>query len=284
MEPPALSDFLALPAEEVAAVAPATMIFAPGGTRRSAVLAGLDPHSDTYAAWSRRRMLGCLERIFRLGVRHIFTVVLRPAQMAEVGRYRERLLSWLTDGLAGPEALDDYTRRGWRARLAGTLEEPILAAAAATLRGQPAPDNAPTAWFYVTASPAEHHALLRRALCAPEGETQAGAALALYGEEVPPATLMLSFGKPLVGDDLLPLFICGEVQCYWSQRPGFELDDEGLRRIFYDYAYTRRTWRQDKGGRYEHVIDQRDLWGRNPALVLGEGRRLAGGLWYPREE
>lgn len=284
MEPPTLDEFLALPAEAAAAAAPATIIFAPGGTRRSAVLAGLDPHSDAYAAWSRGRMLACLERIFTLGARHIFTVVLRPAQMAEVGRYRERLLTWLAEGLAGPGALEDYARLGWRARLAGTLEEPALAAAAAALRGQRAPEGAPTAWFYATASLAEHHALLRRALGGPGGETRAGAARAIYGEEVPAAGLLLSFGKPMVGDDLLPPLLCDEVQCYWSQRPGFELDDEGLRRVIYDYAYTRRTWREDKEGRYGRVLEQRDLWARSPALVLGEGRRLAGGLWYPREE
>src|SRR6476661_4633923 len=116
---PSLTAFLDAPVDQVARVAPATAIFAPGGTRRSAVLAGISPQSDEYARWTRERMIASSELFFELGVRHLFMSVMRPPQMAEVGRYRDRLLDWLDWGLAGPEAIADYARLGWRVRLLG---------------------------------------------------------------------------------------------------------------------------------------------------------------------
>src|SRR5690242_4037768 len=58
---PTIEQFLAAPVEQVAEVAPATLIFAAGGTRRSAALSGLSPQSDDYAYWSRDRMIACVE-------------------------------------------------------------------------------------------------------------------------------------------------------------------------------------------------------------------------------
>src|SRR5690349_23889732 len=103
MQIPPLEYFLDAPAEQIAAVAPATVIFAPGGTRRQAALAGIAPQSDEYAFWSREQMIACAHRFFALGVRHLFMSIMRPRQLAEVGRYRERLLDWIDWGVAGPE-------------------------------------------------------------------------------------------------------------------------------------------------------------------------------------
>lgn len=280
---PTLDAFLAAEPAALSPYAPETLIFAPGGTRRSAVLAGIAADSEEYPAWSRGRMVACLERIFAHGVRNIVAVMLRPAQLAEVGRYRERLFAWLAEGLAGPAPRADYARLGWRARIVGADEEPLLAEAAARLRELPAPAGAPTVWFYLTASDEARFAALRRALSDPSVRSRADALRLLYGEALPPATMLLSFGKPIVATDIVPPLLDGELQCYWTQSPGFELDEPTLRHILYDYAVLRRTWRQDKIGRYGHVLCQRELWERSPALVLGLGRRLDGGFWYPEE-
>jgi hypothetical protein len=280
-QPPSLEAFLDAPADHVARVAPATVIFAPGGTRRSAVLAGISPQSDEYAHWTRERMVKCSELFFELGVRHLFMSVMRPPQLAEVGRYRDRLLDWLDWGLAGPEAIADYARLGWRVRLLGADGLGQLGTAAERLR-QTMPGTAtPTLWYYVVPEAESPWQWVRTALSQTEGNTTADVIRALYGEDLPLATLYLAFGKPMFVPDLLPPLLSGDVQCYWTQRPGYELDERTLRRIIYDYAYLRPTWTRDKSSRYTDVEAQRSLWEQAP--MLGLGRRV-GPFWYPITE
>jgi len=78
--------------------------------------------------------------------------------------------------------------------------------------------------------------------------------------------------------DLLPPLLAGEVQCYWIQRPGYLYDEQLLRRILYDYAYLRPTWRLDKSSRYDTLEANRSLW--QQPLVLGYGKHV-GAFWYP---
>ena len=278
---PSLAAFLDAPAEQVARVAPATVIFAPGGTRRSAVLAGISPQSDQYARWTRERMIACSALFFKLGVRHLFMSVMRPPQLAEVGRYRDRLLDWLDWGLAGPEALADYARLGWRVRLLGADGLGQLGTAAERLR-QTMPGTAtPTLWYYVVPEIESPWQWVRAALRQTEGNTTSDVIRALYGEELPLATLYLAFGKPMFVPDLLPPLLSGDVQCYWTQRPGYALDERSLRQIIYDYAYLRPTWTKDKSTRYADVEAHRSLWEQAPTLGLG---RRVGAFWYPISE
>lgn len=279
MTQPTPDEFLAAPPSVVAAVAPATLIYAPGGTRRRAALAGIEPHSDSYAEWSRRQMLRTCELFFAHGVRHLWVTVLRPAQLAEVGPYRAHLLGWLAEGLAGDTALDSYEERGWRARLVGADDIPELQRTRVRLGATAG--RGPTIWYYVTAEPA---APWRNALARLAEQPGQSPVRAVYGEEIPPATMLIGFGKPIIATDLVPPLIAGELQCYWTQTPGFEQDAGTIRRIFYDYAYTRHTWQQDKTERYVGLAEDGERWDRSPALVLGIGRRVPGGFWYPAEE
>jgi hypothetical protein len=278
MIPPALVAFLNGPAGEVAAVAPATAIFAPGGTRRAAALAGIDPHSDEYVAWSRGRMIACIAGFFELGVRNLFVTALQSPQLAEVGRYRERILSWIDDGLAGPETLADYKRYGWRARLVGVGSLPDLHGTAARLVEQTPPRAKHTVWWYASTTPDGYWSEVLAAARQGRAETQADLIQALYGEAIPPATLLVSFGKPIVAADIMPVALAGDMQAYWTQIPGFGVGEQTLRRIFYDYAYTRRTWRADKAPRYKSLDRQRLFWVRGD--VIGLGARLDG-FWFP---
>lgn len=275
---PSLAAFLDAPAEQVARVAPATVIYAPGGTRRNAVLAGISPQSDEYARWTREHMIATSDLFFRLGVRHLFMSVMRPPQMAEVGRYRDRLLDWLDWGLAGPEALAIYARRGWRVRLLGADGLGQLGAAANRLRQAMPGTDTPALWYYVVPEVESPWQWVREALNRTEGNTTADVIRALYGEDVPLATLYLAFGKPMFVPDLLPPLLSGDVQCYWTQRPGYELDEYTLRQIIYDYAYLRPTWVRDKSARYADVEAHRSLWEQAPTLGLG---RRVGAFWYP---
>jgi hypothetical protein len=278
ISPPNLEEFLRAPAEHVAAVAPTTMFLAPGGTRREAVLAGISPQSEQYPRWSRERMFACIDLLFRLGVRHLFVTALRSAPLAEVGRFRERLLDWTEHGMAGPDALADYARLGWRVRLAGVEHVPELRTAADRLRAATPTQADRTLWMYVSGTPEAHWEALLAAAQQAQARNRAELVRALYGEDIPPATLCLSWGKPMIAADLVPLLVAGELQCYWTQQPGFGQDEQTIRRIFYDYAYTRHTWRQDKSMRYADVPGNRAVWER--PLVLGVGQRI-GAFWYP---
>jgi hypothetical protein len=281
LTPPSIEELLRAPAEQVAAVAATTMFLAPGGTRREAVLAGISPESEAYPYWSHDRMVECIDLLFHLGVRHLFVTALRSAPLAEVGHFRNRLLEWTDQGLAGPQALADYVRMGWRVRLVGVESVPELQATAERLRAATQAHSDHTLWVYVSATPDAHWSALLAAAHRSQAHTRAELVEALYGEDIPPATLCLSWGKPLIAADLIPFLVAEEVQCYWTQRPGFAQGEQTIRRIFYDYAYTRRTWRQDKSERYGDVQAQRSLW--EQPRVLGVGRRI-GNFWYPAHD
>jgi hypothetical protein len=226
-------------------------------------------------------MVKCSELFFELGVRHLFMSVMRPPQLAEVGRYRDRLLDWLDWGLAGPEAIADYARLGWRVRLLGADGLGQLGTAAERLRQTMPGTTTPTLWYYVVPEVESPWHWVRAALRQTEGNTTSDVIRALYGEELPLATLYLAFGKPMLVPDLLPPLLSGDIQCYWTQRPGYALDERTLRQIIYDYAYLRPTWTRDKSARYADVEAQRSLWEQAP--ILGLGRRI-GAFWYPITE
>jgi hypothetical protein len=279
--PPTREAFLAAPVEQVAQVAPATMIFAPGGTRRRAALAGISPQSEAYAGWSRAQMIECCARWFEHGVQHLFMNVLRPAQLAETGYYRERVLGWLAEGLAGTGPLADYARQGWRVRLLGAELLPELRQAAERLSAATAAAQGPTLWFFVVPTADTPWQWLRSALDGTSTPTTSEMIQRLYGEAVPLATLLVGFGKPLLSPDLVPPLLAGELQCYWTQRPGYDIDAHTMREIIYDYAYLRTTWVPDKSARYDDIAAQRSIWEQR--RVLGLGRRV-GSFWYPQAE
>jgi hypothetical protein len=277
--PPSLEQFLAAPLEEVRCIAPATVILGTGGTRRRAVLAGVSPQSDAYASWTRQEMLRCFDLIFSHGVQHLVSAMLVAGHAAETTPgYREHLTRWTAEGLAGQRALEDYARLGWRVRLIGVESWPELQPAAERLLEATSHIAGPTLWASVASSSANGwQQLLHTAVT--QGITDRAALVrALYGEEIPPATLYLGSGKPQVDDSLIPPLLVGKLECYWRQHLGYDLDVTTLRTILYDYAYIRPTWRADKSGRAEMIHTYAAAWEKPP--VLGLGTRL-GPFWYP---
>lgn len=275
---PDLEEFLAAPPEALGAIAPATVVYTQGGTRRAAALAGMSPKSDDYIQFTRREMIRCVDLLFRDGVQHVFVMAITPDNYRESGAYRERLIAFTDWGIAGPEAMADYGRLGWRVRLLGSEDIPALRPTAERLRQTTNENGRATLWCLAVP---DDDAPWRRLLAAAQ---QAGAATrqeavrALYGEDIPPITLFLSTGKPAFTHHLLPPLLVGNVQCYWRQQPGHSLTVQEWRRILYDYAYTRATWRQDKEGRAETAVLHATAWQK--AATLGLGTRL-GAFWYP---
>lgn len=275
---PPLEEFLASPLEQVASVAPQTMIYSNSGTRRDAALNGIA--AKDYPAWSLPRMHAVAEIFFRYGIKHLMWPMLMPSNYNETTPgYRENIERWVAHGLAGDAAIAYWRRQGWRVRMLGAESAPALRDMAARLAAETDRESQQTLWFYVVPSADLQWEWLLAAAARSQARTRSEAIRALYGEDIPPATLFISSGKPLINLDLLPPLLIGELQCYWDQRPGYRLTDQDFRRILYDYAFLRPTWQEDKSDRAASALAHRSAWENGP--IIGLGKRL-GPFWYPQ--
>lgn len=272
---PSLEEFLAWPVEAIVPHAPATMIYAPGGTRRAAALAGIAVESSAYVHESRRQMIAAVAELFQHGVRHVVVHAIIPSNWVEQGRFREMLTEWVAWVIAGDEARQDYQRLGCRARVLTDLAS--LDSIAAEFAQADTDDTRPTLWWKVVTNPETPWRWILAAAAQSGARTQAEAVRALYGRPVPPAQLLIGFGKPYIEPGMVPPLLIGEMACYWVQRPGYWLPAPLLRRILYDMLYRRRTWVADKTGRAEGGLPFREVWVQE--RILGEGQRL-GPHWY----
>ena len=275
---PSLAEFLGAPLAEIAKVAPATMVYGVGGTRRQAAFAGIEPWSNQFAQWARTGSLRSIDLIFRHGVRNLFLIAFSPGNFREIHNQREQMMEKLHWFLAGPEATADYARFGWRVRLLGTESVPELKMTAEHLCKVTPVQSRHTLYWTVVPNEESPWEQLLAATQRSQAKTRTEAVLALYGEDIPPATLYLAFGKPVISLDLIPPLLVGQVQCYWSQQPGYSLTETQFRMILYDYAYLRPTWHEGKGERAKAALAQREAWTDGP--LLGLGMRL-GPFWYP---
>lgn len=275
---PTLKDFLSAPIETVAKVAPMTAVYGAGGTRRRAVFEGIEPWSDEFVNWARTRILSCIDLMFRHGIRNLFVTTLTPDNFREVNRYQAQLLERTHWFIAGDETLCDYRRHGWRVRLIGAEEVPRLKTTSEYLRSvTPATATHTLYWNVVPTIESPWQELLA-ATQRSGARTRTEVVRALYGEDIPPATLYLSFGKPTILPEIIPPLLMGQVQSYWSQQPGYTLTETQLRTVLYDYAYLRSTWREEKLERAKEALEHRQAWEEGP--ILGLGMRL-GPFWYP---
>ncbi len=266
---PTLDEFMAAPPADVARVAPPSMVYAAAGTRRSAAMAGFSSSSDAFAEWSRVEMLEACKLIFAFGVQHLFTILAAPSQFREVGRYRERLIAWLTWGLTGTEARHDFKQLGWRVRVITDETNAALRDIRERVESSSPAASRHTLWFLIVPDAEDPWCWILNAALQAQAHDRAGLIHALYGEDVPLIRLFLGFGKPALSPVLLPPVLADTVHCYWTQRPGYALTDEEFRRILYDFAYLRPTWRADKTGRAEAILSDRAIW--QESLISGPG-------------
>lgn len=272
-----LDAFLAAPVEQIRHYAPETVFFAAGGTRREAVLGGVDIRDPrAYAEFGRKRFLDTAARMFALGVKHLFALTIHSKQLLESGYYRQMIVDMTIEGLGEP-AIPGYTELGCKVRFHGQEDVPELQPLADALAPLADVPSEHTIWWLTTLS---NEAVWARTFDAiRKSSNLEEATRAYFGVDVPPAGIFLSFGKPFVSPEILPpLLLQGETHCYWYQRPGYYLSDEELRRIIYDYAIARHTWLEDKSDRYDTVLRDADQWQQNP--ILGLGHRQAG-FWHP---
>lgn len=275
---PSLAEFLAAPVEEVAQVAPATLIYGGGGTRRRAVFEGIEPWSDEFVTWTRKELMDRIDTLFRHGVRNVVITTLTPDNFREVNRYHDRLIERTKWFIAGTEALADYAQLGWRVRLIGAESLPTLRETVSELRTATGTDGCHTLYWNIVPDLESPWQQLLTAAQQAQTTSRAEVVRALYGEEIPPASLYLAFGKPTFLPDIIPPLLLGPMQCYWSQKPGYSFTEAELRTILYDYAYLRPTWQSEKLERANEAVTHRQAWEEGP--TLGLGMRL-GAFWYP---
>ena len=279
LEPPTQAAFLRAPMATVQKVAPKTIILGAGGTRRQAALAGISTKGFDYVQWSRKQLIKSLQLIFSHGAAHIITAVIIETSYNEVTpNYREKLIEWAAWVVGGAEALEDYRRLNWRIRFVGVESWPTLQKVAQHVKQHTEDHTGPTVWFtasHQTESYWDH--LFALTQNQPIKNRQEAIRL-VYGEDIPLAELFIGSGKPQVSASLVPPLLVGNLQCYWRQGLGYDLDQDSLRTILYDFAYLRKTWRQDKTGRAEEAVKYRHIWDNPP--IIGMGQRF-GPFWFP---
>ena len=238
--------------------------------------------------WTRQQMIACLDLIFTHGVRHIFTPVMTEYNFDETtAGYREQLVAWIDWGIAGPDALADYHRRGWQARLIGAEFIPELAATAQRLQEQTAHnEQGPCVWYMALPSPEASWEQVLRLAGAKGLPSRQALIREIYGQDVPLATLYLGSGKPQVFPSIVPPLLMGRVDCYWRQHLGYDLDAATLPRhpLRLRLSAQHVAGRQDRPGRAgaafprslgEPAGDRRRR-APGPVLVPGGHRRRAG--------
>ncbi|MBX3014861.1 MAG: hypothetical protein KF832_25295 [Caldilineaceae bacterium] len=275
---PTLAEFLAAPQVEVAKMAPPSVAYGAGGTRRAAVFAGIEPWSSEFMIWAHERMLDSQALLFQYGVQHVFSPLIVPNNVKEVHRHRDQLFRQIEPVLAHPAALARYRALGIRVRLLGGEQVPAVQATAEKLDALTAANGKQTLYWTVVLEPNDPWTQIFAAVHATNARTRAEAIRALYGEDIPLITLYLNHGKPEFSFNTLPPLLLGQAQCYWNQRPGSQLDESLLRTIFYDYAYLRTTFQADKLTRARAALAHQQQWVSAP--MLGLGMRL-GPFWHP---
>lgn len=275
---PTLQDFLDAPIEQVIEVAPKSVVYAPGGTRRSAVYHQIKPWSHEYALWGWLEMLRCAELIFQHGVDNVFIPLYMSGHVREADGDPTALIQMVKRYLTHPDILAAFNSYGRKVRLIDYDDIPSLAEVGQVFSDTLSPTSPQTLWLTTSISPDSRWNALFAARTVKQVATRADAMLALYGELIPPVSLLLGFGKPNFNPELFPVLLEGEIRGYWSQQVGFGLSAKQLRQVFYDFAYTRETWQKDKTNRAAEAEDDRALW--ESEFILGLGRRI-GPFWYP---
>lgn len=274
-------EFCVLSPQEIASYAPPSMIFAAGGTRRAAALAGIQDQ-DEYVKWSATQLLTCFGLFAKYGIRHIVTHAIVPTQWEEVTPgYREKLVGWIAGTLTNEKTIAAYQEKGWRETMIGVDAIAEFRPVVIKLRETFTPDAAYNLTVHYAATPTyDAHWRNLASTLAKEWHTQDELILAHYKEGIPPIKLYIGYGKPVMSAAVCPPLLGAfeGMHAYWLQKPGFVTDERSILAILYDYAFSRKTWVNDKSERTAQVLKHRAEISQTN--ILGVGKRL-GPFWYP---
>jgi hypothetical protein len=222
--------------------------------------------------------------MFRYGVENVFMPAVMTTHAHEIdwsqaNALEQQLLIPIGRFVTNKRLLLACRERGWRLRIVPGAHRAVLQPFIDILEANTPQQTAHTWWMTFTPSHESWWSHLFSVVNANGVATRSDAIRALYGEDVPPISLCVSFGKLTISPDLFPPLLMDTVHCYWSQQVGSSLTDLQFRHILYDYAFLRQTWQQDKIARAEAAKTHQEIWQRE--VLVGLGQRL-GPFWYPR--
>jgi len=195
---PPIDEFLAASLEDLSAVAPRSMVYAPGGTRRSAAFLGIEPWSKAYLRIMQDGFVACLEVIFRYGVQHVFTPMIMLGHTHEVKDIKQELIDAVGKFATDPRLLHIASDQGWRVKLAPSAYATELQPYIDCLNRNSPGEVTRTWWMGITPSYESWWSTIIALAKSDRVRTRADAIRSLYGEDVPPITLCFSFGKPMI--------------------------------------------------------------------------------------
>ncbi len=266
-------EFRDTPVEQISLLAPKSIIFAAGGTRRAAALAGI-MDQDEYVSWSFAQMIKCFSLFAKYGVQHIITHAIVPTQWAETtSGYREGLVSMVAKGLASEKSIAIFKKLGWKCCLIWDDHIQELATTGNNLNDTFSDEEySVTVYFFATSTYGVHYENLLKA-ARPGATTQAELIQKQFGQEIPPVELFVGFGKPVISAVVCPPILMAEfASTYWLQKPGYLTDEIDILKILYDFVITRNP----------EVDEQTDLTldEMHTDAIMGLGKRV-GPFWYP---
>lgn len=277
---PDIESFLALPDAEIARVAPSTVLFAPAGTRRRAALDNIP--SEQYTAWAIQKLGHTVQLFFQLGVRHVIVPFLAPGQLQEPEEnYRNNIIGWVAKQTTSQDLEQISKNYNYRLRLIGpaTKSSEALFSAANTLLGRPCTEGLPTLWMYVVQFEDEPWREVLNIAASHAVTEREEIVKLLYGEVIPSVELYIGFGRFVLHPRLLPLSLFDrDVQCYWTTKAGFNINENMIKRIFYDARFSRARDNGERLRRYEYADELRDFWESDRIIGTGIYHH---GFWLP---
>ena len=287
-----LSEFLALPTEEIARLAdaagPQICAFPINGTRRWYLLESGE--GDDYLKLTARAHITVYRMLYAHGIHTLLAPVFGSDLLERGPEYAEMAVEGLAWLATNPDFLDFYREQDVRVRFYGDYREQLASTPYAHL---------PDLFDRVTMQTLQHHrhriffgvfassatqavaqASIRHYSEHGHGPDQRQLLEKYYGENIEPVSFFIGFDKFCVFD--LPLLSTGNTNLYFTVSPSLYLTERQLRAILFDHLVARSAPEPDYAALGPLGRDRmRAFYRANVDEVFGLGS-LTDGIWYPR--
>ncbi len=279
---PDIETFLGWTNEQVAEVAPKTVVYAPAGTRRRALLDGVQ--SADYSTWAIQELAESVKILFEHGVKHVIVPTLGPGQLEDPHKeYSSQIVDWIVRQATSETLQSIANKSHYRIRLIGpaTRNNRLLCNAAIQLKNRHQDPNHPIMWMYVVQSYDDPWIEVIETISNYKVTNRAGLVRMLYDEDIPPVSLYIGFGRFAIHNRIIPLILFDDdIQCYWTTKAGFRISKTAIRKIIYDAVYSRSKENIEQD-RYDYVDFLRGDWNRE--IIMGLGSNIHG-FWFPKTD